>query len=63
MTTKCQLIKDAIDDEKKAALFYEKLGKKLHGKPKEKISEIRKEETVHRKELIEILEDSICHIR
>ncbi len=63
MPTKCQLLKEAIDDEKKAAMFYEKLEKRLRGKPKEKIDEIKSEERVHRRELIEIAEKSICHVR
>jgi len=63
MPTKCQLLKDAIEDEKNAAMFYEKLGKRLRGEPKEKIDEIKNEEKVHRRELIEIAEKSICHVR
>lgn len=63
MIDKCQFLKDAIEDEKRAALFYDKLGKRLRGRQKEKITEIKNEEKLHRKELIEILENSICHVR
>ncbi len=51
----CNLLKDAIIEEKEASDFYNMLEKKVNRSDGWKINEIRKEEITHREELQQIV--------
>ncbi len=51
----CNLLKDAIVEEKEASDFYNMLGKEVNKTDKWKIDEIKKEEVTHKEELQQIL--------
>lgn len=54
-TNTCNLLKDAIMEEKEASEFYNMLGKEVNKIDKWKINEIKKEEVTHKEELQQIL--------
>lgn len=54
-TNTCNLLKDAIIEEKEASDFYNKLEKVVNKQDGWKIHEIKKEEITHREELQQIL--------
>ena len=51
----CQMLKDAILDEKEAADFYKKLEVVVSKTDRWKIDEIKNEENTHREELQQII--------
>ena len=63
MSKVCELLREMIEDEKKAPSDYEKIKVKMLGHPDKKkiISEIQNQEKEHYKKMREMAEELGCH--